>query len=73
MTPINLAWKLAAVVAGRAGDKLLDSYEAERIGFARKLVATTDRVFSFATKEGRLGRFHSHARRAGAVSNCRRI
>lgn len=26
----NLAWKLAAVVAGRAGDALLDSYQAER-------------------------------------------
>jgi 2-polyprenyl-6-methoxyphenol hydroxylase-like FAD-dependent oxidoreductase len=26
----NLAWKLAAVVQGRAGDALLDSYEAER-------------------------------------------
>jgi 2-polyprenyl-6-methoxyphenol hydroxylase-like FAD-dependent oxidoreductase len=51
---INLAWKLAAVVAGRAADDLLDSYEAERIGFARRLVATTDRVFSFATAEGRI-------------------
>jgi 2-polyprenyl-6-methoxyphenol hydroxylase-like FAD-dependent oxidoreductase len=51
---INLAWKLAAVVAGRAPDSLLDSYEAERIGFARRLVATTDRAFSFATAEGRL-------------------
>jgi 2-polyprenyl-6-methoxyphenol hydroxylase-like FAD-dependent oxidoreductase len=51
---INLAWKLAVVVAGRAGDNLLDSYEAERIGFARRLVATTDRIFSFATAEGRI-------------------
>jgi 2-polyprenyl-6-methoxyphenol hydroxylase-like FAD-dependent oxidoreductase len=51
---INLAWKLAAVVANRAPDRLLDSYEAERIGFARRLVATTDRVFSFATAEGRV-------------------
>jgi 2-polyprenyl-6-methoxyphenol hydroxylase-like FAD-dependent oxidoreductase len=51
---INLAWKLAAVLAGRAGDKLLDSYEAERIGFALRLVATTDRVFSFATAEGKI-------------------
>lgn len=51
---INLAWKLAAVLAGRAPDKLLDSYEAERIGFARRLVATTDRVFSFVTAEGRM-------------------
>jgi 2-polyprenyl-6-methoxyphenol hydroxylase-like FAD-dependent oxidoreductase len=51
---INLAWKLAAVSAGHAPDKLLDSYEAERIGFARRLVATTDRVFSFATADGRI-------------------
>src|SRR6202035_2945072 len=49
---INLAWKLAAVVDGRAPDSLLESYEAERIGFARRLVATTDRVFSFATADG---------------------
>jgi len=50
---INLAWKLAAVIGGRADDTLLDSYESERIGFARRLVATTDRVFSFATAGGR--------------------
>ena len=49
---INLAWKLATVLDGRAPDGLLDSYEAERIGFARRLVATTDRVFSFATADG---------------------
>jgi 2-polyprenyl-6-methoxyphenol hydroxylase-like FAD-dependent oxidoreductase len=51
---INLAWKLAAVLAGHAPDKLLDSYEEERIGFARRLVATTDRVFSFVAAEGRI-------------------
>ena len=51
---INLAWKLAAVLAGRAPDSLLDSYEAERIGFARRLVATTDRVFSAGDRRGRL-------------------
>ena len=51
---INLAWKLATVLAGHAPDKLLDTYEAERIGFARRLVATTDRVFSFATADGRI-------------------
>ncbi|MGH7023464.1 MAG: FAD-dependent monooxygenase [Caulobacteraceae bacterium] len=51
---INLAWKLAAVLAGRGPDALLDSYEAERIGFARRLVATTDRVFTFATADGPL-------------------
>lgn len=51
---INLAWKLAAVVSGGAEARLLDSYEPERIAFARKLVATTDRVFSFVTAEGRM-------------------
>jgi 2-polyprenyl-6-methoxyphenol hydroxylase-like FAD-dependent oxidoreductase len=51
---INLAWKLAAVLGGRAADSLLDSYEAERIGFARRLVATTDRGFSFVTADGPL-------------------
>ncbi|RUL75403.1 FAD-dependent oxidoreductase [Dyella choica] len=51
---VNLAWKLAAVLAGQAPDDLLDSYEAERIGFARRLVATTDRIFSFVSAEGRM-------------------
>ncbi len=49
---INLAWKLAAVLAGRAPDSLLDTYEAERIAFARRLVASTDRAFSVATADG---------------------
>ena len=49
---INLAWKLAAVLAGRAGESLLDSYEVERSAFARRLVATTDRVFSIASASG---------------------
>ena len=51
---VNLAWKLHAVLTGRAPDALLDSYEAERMKFARRLVATTDKVFTFATAEGRL-------------------
>lgn len=34
----NLAWKLAAVVAGHAGDALLDSYEAERRPVARQVL-----------------------------------
>jgi 2-polyprenyl-6-methoxyphenol hydroxylase-like FAD-dependent oxidoreductase len=51
---INLAWKLAAALAGRAPDSLLDTYEAERIGFARRLVATTDRAFNFVTADGRI-------------------
>jgi hypothetical protein len=49
---VNAAWKLAHVLRGRAPESLVDSYEAERIAFARKLVETTDRVFSFVTAEG---------------------
>jgi 2-polyprenyl-6-methoxyphenol hydroxylase-like FAD-dependent oxidoreductase len=53
----NLAWKLAAVLHGRAGERLLDSYEAERQAFARRLVATTDRVFTFITQGGGFAEF----------------
>jgi 2-polyprenyl-6-methoxyphenol hydroxylase-like FAD-dependent oxidoreductase len=51
---INLAWKLAAVTKGEAAVRLLDSYELERIGFARRLVATTDRAFTLVTSLGRV-------------------
>jgi 2-polyprenyl-6-methoxyphenol hydroxylase-like FAD-dependent oxidoreductase len=54
---INLAWKLAAVVKGRAPDALLDSYEIERRAFALKLVDTTDRAFSFVTAGGDFASF----------------
>jgi 2-polyprenyl-6-methoxyphenol hydroxylase-like FAD-dependent oxidoreductase len=54
---INLGWKLAQVRAGRADDGLLDSYEQERIGFARALVATTDRAFTPLVAEGIMGEF----------------
>ena len=51
---INLAWKLSAVLRGEAGQQLLATYEAERIGFAQRLVATTDRVFSLVAAQGKL-------------------
>jgi 2-polyprenyl-6-methoxyphenol hydroxylase-like FAD-dependent oxidoreductase len=54
---INLAWKLAAVLCGAADPQLLDSYGPERIGFARRLVATTDRAFTFVTRDGSIARF----------------
>ena len=53
---INLAWKLKAALGSNASDALLDSYETERIAFARRLVKTTDRVFTFATAEGRIAK-----------------
>src|SRR5262249_61147727 len=54
---VNLAWKLAAVLTGGARESLLDSYEPERIGFARRLVATTDRAFTLVTKQGAVARW----------------
>jgi 2-polyprenyl-6-methoxyphenol hydroxylase-like FAD-dependent oxidoreductase len=53
----NLAWKLAAVLQGRADNRILDTYEPERIAFAQRLVATTDRGFQLVTSDGRLARF----------------
>jgi len=49
---INLGWKLAHVIQRRANPSLLDTYEPERIGFARSLVATTDRAFTPLIAEG---------------------
>ena len=53
---VNLAWKLAAVVKGRAHPSVLDSYEQERIGFARTLVSTTDQAFTSVTSSGFIAR-----------------
>jgi hypothetical protein len=54
---VNLAWKLAALMKGDASECLLDTYELERISFARRLVATTDRVFTLVTSRGPTARF----------------
>jgi 2-polyprenyl-6-methoxyphenol hydroxylase-like FAD-dependent oxidoreductase len=53
---VNLAWKIANVLHGRADSSLLDTYEPERIAFARRLVATTDRVFTGVTSDGAIAR-----------------
>ncbi len=47
----NLAWKLALVVTGRADATLLDSYAAERIPVARRLLRTTDRAFALIVSD----------------------
>jgi len=52
---VNLAWKLAHVIQGRAEADLLDTYESERIGFARSLVASTDRAFTPLVATGPIG------------------
>jgi len=57
----NLAWKMAWALKGIAGSKLLDSYNEERHAIAKKLVETTDRLFSIVNDPGwwaRLVRFH---------------
>ena len=43
---VNLALKLAAVLQERAEPAILDTYETERIAFAKSLVDTTDRLFT---------------------------
>ena len=53
---VNLAWKLSAVLQRGAKLSLLDSYEPERIAFARRLVATTDRAFTGVTSAGAIAR-----------------
>jgi 2-polyprenyl-6-methoxyphenol hydroxylase-like FAD-dependent oxidoreductase len=53
---INLAWKLAAVLHNCGSAKLLDTYEPERIAFANRLVATTDRAFQLVTSDGPIAR-----------------
>src|SRR6202020_212637 len=54
---VNLAWKLAASLKEPRGSSLLDSYEPERIAFARRLVATTDRAFTAVTSDTAFARF----------------
>src|SRR3569832_1387913 len=44
----NLAWKLALVVKGIASEKLLDSYNEERVANAQRLLQSTDRMFELA-------------------------
>ncbi|MBA3648271.1 MAG: FAD-dependent monooxygenase [Chitinophagales bacterium] len=41
----NLAWKLAFILRQKGKGNLLDSYEEERLPFAKRLVKTTDRAF----------------------------
>jgi 2-polyprenyl-6-methoxyphenol hydroxylase-like FAD-dependent oxidoreductase len=54
---VNLAWKFASALKDPCSEALLDSYEPERIAFAQRLVATTDRAFSGILSPGPLARF----------------
>lgn len=50
----NIAWKLALVAKGDAREALLDSYEAERMPFARSILNGSDRGFSLQVATGPL-------------------
>ena len=44
----NLAWKMALVLRGKLGERLLGTYNEERLENAKHLLQTTDRLFEFA-------------------------
>lgn len=52
---VNLSWKLAAVLQGKNHERLLETYEEERLPFANQLVASTDRLFQMITSTSILG------------------
>lgn len=49
---INLAWKVALVMQGQAGDNLLDTYDEERRPIERDIITRTDRLFRMASAQG---------------------
>ncbi len=42
----NLAWKIAMVLKGKSNEKLLETYNEERLENAESLLKTTDRMFN---------------------------
>jgi 3-(3-hydroxy-phenyl)propionate hydroxylase len=65
----QLAWKLAAVLMGQAGDDLLDSYQAEREPHARALIGVALLLGRLMTRGGGAG----DALRRGVLAVVRRI
>jgi FAD binding domain-containing protein len=53
---VNLAWKLAEVLSHDRNPEILETYEAERIPFAKTLVQTTDRFFRGVTNPTRMSK-----------------
>jgi 3-(3-hydroxy-phenyl)propionate hydroxylase len=51
----QLAWKLAAVLTGEAGEELLDTYQAEREPHARALIGLAQLLGRLMTRGGRVG------------------
>jgi 3-(3-hydroxy-phenyl)propionate hydroxylase len=52
----NLVWKLALVLAGRAHEALLDSYDAERVPAADENILNSTRSTDFITPKSRVSR-----------------
>jgi 3-(3-hydroxy-phenyl)propionate hydroxylase len=65
----QLAWKLAAVLRGEAGDELLDTYQAEREPHARALIGVAQLLGRLMTGGGRAG----DVVRRGVLAAVRRI
>jgi 3-(3-hydroxy-phenyl)propionate hydroxylase len=63
----NLAWKLALVLAGRAPEALLDSYDGERRAAAAENLAITDGSMRFMVPHGPLQRVARNAILRGSV------
>jgi 2-polyprenyl-6-methoxyphenol hydroxylase-like FAD-dependent oxidoreductase len=53
----NLGWKLALAVKGIGGEKLLETYNEERLENAKRLLETTDRLFDLVAGSGRMMSF----------------
>jgi 2-polyprenyl-6-methoxyphenol hydroxylase-like FAD-dependent oxidoreductase len=47
----NLAWKLALSLRGHIDDRVLESYNEERLANAQRLLETTDRMFNFGASD----------------------
>ncbi|KAB8190955.1 FAD-dependent oxidoreductase [Nonomuraea phyllanthi] len=67
----NLAWKLAAVLRGRGGEGLLDTYEAERRPIAARTVdeSLSNALITFQMMEGRLSMDEAIQRQADRRSS----
>src|ERR1700674_4831021 len=46
----NLAWKMTLVLNGKAHEKLLETYNEERLENAKNLTRSTDRMFQFLAR-----------------------
>jgi 3-(3-hydroxy-phenyl)propionate hydroxylase len=65
----QLAWKLAAVLAGESPEELLDSYQPEREPHARALIGVAQLLGRLMTQGGRVG----DVLRRGVLAVARRI